>query len=259
MPKTRVRAIAAGFAGAIALSTVTLLQPSASADVQPMIIGGHDATEDYSFMASLQRNGRHNCGASLIAPEWVVTAAHCVPSDGSVTGLKLRIGSKTVDGGGELVDAAKVSIHPDYGSGKPGGDLAVVKLAKAVQAKPIAIASETGPAGTPTRILGWGTTKDGDQVPPKTLQELDTKKVEDDNCVNFAPGNEICTDSDTENAMGCFGDSDGPQLKGKAGAWELVGATSRDGDSDPKCSTGTGIWTDVPSYVAWVKEQTGIK
>lgn len=220
-------------------------------DVDTRIIGGHAATEDYSFMVSLQQAGNHFCGGSLVDAEWVVTAAHCAgspPAD-----MKLRIGSKSTSAGGELVGVAEKVVHPDGA----GNDIALLRLAKPAKAAPITIADSSGPAGTPTRVIGWGTTCDNGDCPPDTLQELDTKLVEDSRCTDIAGKKELCTDSDTPDAMACYGDSGGPQLQGKPGRWELIGATSRDGDQDPTCSTGTGIWTDVTAHADWIRQQIG--
>lgn len=243
---------AAGALGAFALAVAALAPATAAADdIDTKIIGGQPASEDYSFMASLQVEDRHNCGASLIDAEWVVTAAHCTGANAA--DMKVRIGSKEVDTGGELIQVAKKVVHPEGN----GNDIALLQLATPAKAEPITIADSSGAAGTATRILGWGTTCDEGDCPPDTLQELDTKLVEDSKCMNIAGPKELCTDSDVPDAMGCFGDSGGPQLQGKPGEWELIGATSRDGDEDPACSTGTGIWTDVTAHADWIKKQLG--
>lgn len=43
------------------------------------IVGGVDANEgEFPWMVHLKDNGFGICGGTLISPEWVVTAAHCV-------------------------------------------------------------------------------------------------------------------------------------------------------------------------------------
>ena len=138
---------AVGAVGALGLPAV-----AASGDVHPNIVGGHDATEQYSFMVSLQQQGQHICGAALIKPDYVVTAAHCVQgSQHDAAQLTVRVGSNDHSSGGEEASVANVQTHPS-------GDLAVLKLDHAVKAQPIKIAAQSGDPGTKTRIIGWGQT-----------------------------------------------------------------------------------------------------
>src|SRR5438445_6248879 len=58
---------------------------TATADVQPNLVGGHAATAATPWMASLQYDApdfgvtaHHTCGATLVFRNWVVTNAHCV-------------------------------------------------------------------------------------------------------------------------------------------------------------------------------------
>lgn len=46
-------------------------------------ITGGDEAEAHSrpYMASLQLEGKHNCGGFLIASQWVMSAAHCFPDE----------------------------------------------------------------------------------------------------------------------------------------------------------------------------------
>ncbi|MFC3998383.1 S1 family peptidase [Nocardiopsis sediminis] len=224
------------------------------------IIGGVDATEEYSFMVSLQQGGEHFCGGSLIDSEWVVTAAHCVEGS-EPEQITTRIGSNDHTSGGTEAEISRIVTHPDFDYDLDEltvvADIALVKLAEPVEQEPIAIAPEAGGAGTPTRLLGWGATCEGDDCPePRSvLQELDTEIVSGDRCTGLDGATEICTQHPTEDAQACYGDSGGPQIRRGPDGWELIGATSRDGDydSDPLCSTGPAIWTDVTAYEDWIR------
>ncbi|MBE9373821.1 serine protease [Saccharopolyspora sp. HNM0983] len=240
-----------------ACAAMVALVPSAAAGVQPYIVGGHEATEEYPFMVSLQSTeGQHSCGGSLVADDWVVTAAHCVPVEGQ---LQARVGSADRAAGGTVAGVSETVVHPGFNFGNTAGgdDIALVKLDRQVPQQPVRIAEEAGPAGTPTRILGWGVTCDNSQECPETpqqLQELDTELVPAERCTEINAERELCMDSPTEGAQACYGDSGGPKLRGKPGDWELIGATSRDGDDDPACGTGTGIYTDVTAYGDWIAQ-----
>ncbi len=237
----------------------TSTSDSAAGSPGPLIAGGHESTEQYDWMASLKYQGEHSCGASLIDEQWVLTAAHCVEERGPAD-LSLRIGSPDRSTGGTEAGVAEIVEHPDYAENSPNGDIALIKMDRAVPQEPISIAESPGPPGTPSRIIGWGVTcpLQGCGQPPERLRELETHVTDPQQCAlsSVDEQSEICTGSEELLANACFGDSGGPQLEGRPGDWQLTGVTSRLGSPAPVCGTAPSVYTDATAYTDWINATT---
>ncbi|MFC9246246.1 S1 family peptidase [Streptomyces sp. NPDC057136] len=233
------------------------------------IVNGSDSTERYPFMATIPLSAPNVlddgvCGASLIDPQWVLTAAHCVdPTLVKPDGI-VRIGSEQRKSGGTVRSIDKMVTHPGYSLGEPNrNDVALVRLDRPVAESLIRIAARPGRPGTPTRLLGFGTVVDTTDLSkvvfPDRLQQLETRRGTYAECApGYAAKTRLCTVSRVPQAMACFGDSGGPQIqRGKGGRWELIGTTSGPGAPDVPCADGPGLYSSVPAYTGWIRKTIG--
>jgi snapalysin len=228
-------------AGSLALGAPAQAAPAPPPDGPQMIVGGQQASQNYSFLVYTS-----GCTGSLVKANWVVTAAHC-PTPSSV-----RVGSVNRTSGGTVVRVNGAVSHPR-------ADVKLLRLAGSVGQAPAPIPTSSGAVGSATRIIGWGQTCPvrGACSTPTVAQELDTSIVADSRCLGIDGPVEICTDNPGGDAGACYGDSGGPQVRMINGRWNLIGATSRSGNGNPVCATGPSIYGDLPSIRTWINSQVG--
>ena len=87
--------------------------------VKPRIMGGEPApTGAFPWAASLElklqrRRDAHFCGGAFIAPQWVITAAHCVKPD-SVGAIDVLGGTNTLETGGAVYSVDRMIVNEKY-------------------------------------------------------------------------------------------------------------------------------------------------
>ncbi|HEX9891457.1 MAG TPA: trypsin-like serine protease [Actinomycetota bacterium] len=216
----------------IALMTLALAALPIIPAQADQIVGGRPATRPYPWMASLQSNaGSHFCGGSLVRPDWILTAKHCV-SGRQPSSFQVRLGSTSKSSGGQIHQIAEVLTDPNSAS-----DSAVLRLTTPSALTPIRIgmpseASVWAP-GTNAVTIGWGTSFYLVGPSPDELHEVEVPIVSDADCatlngpvVGFNGSVEICAGEPEGGRDACQGDSGGPLMVPDAnGRLIVVGTT----------------------------------
>ena len=113
------------------------------------IIGGTETPPVDSFSWFVTTYPYLGCGATLVAPEMVLTAAHCMTVfgyalEGQDYKFPLQIGAfcQEVDNCSEnfeLIYVEEMFVHPEFDmvTGLPEHDLALLKLSRAAETEPV--------------------------------------------------------------------------------------------------------------------------
>ncbi|MEN8652404.1 serine protease [Streptomyces sp. 21So2-11] len=238
------RSYARSFAGVLALAAAAAVAPQVSvapAAADSVVIGGQAVqvakTPWVVAVASRDRFGGTRagqfCGGVLVAPNKVVTAAHCVSQDvlgvplGRLPDLRVVAGRSDLrETGGQEIPVSGVRINPEYDVSTNSGDLAVLTLARALPAdQAVAIAGKGDAAyepGTAAVVYGWGDTT-GRGTYPYALRAAPVSVLPDAACERAYPGftngrytaaTMLCAGDPAGGHDACQGDSGGPLVAG---------------------------------------------
>jgi len=239
------------------------------AEAQPRIVGGTTADADaYPWMVGITRTGFDSesgnfCGGSLIAPRWVLTAAHCV-DDATPNEIYAVIGRADLRGTeGETRKIDRIVVHPDYGR-TDVPDIALLRLSTASSKQPVSLVpagSGLASPGTLATVIGWGAVAE-DGYGTRRLRETQIPIIGSVSCARAYGGGvdaalEICAGVEQGGRDACQGDSGGPLFveSNQRGDFFQAGVVSwGQGCAQPGFP---GVYARVSTLIDWMSDVTG--
>jgi secreted trypsin-like serine protease len=242
--------------------------------IKKRIIGGKlTVPTQYPYFTYLEifyRSSNGLCGGSLVAPDMVLTAAHCIhPSNGIIYRILAKVNYTQNTGnltGYEYVRNVRKQIpFPKYDILRNSGDVALLLLDQPVIGVPLIklnAISRTPSVGQPLTMIGFGDTSNGKREFPKYLLEVSVSTVSQKDCndENSYEGKIIETDmicagnTSSGGKDACGGDSGGPLLvTGRSILDDIQVGISSFGE---ECGRPDfpGVYTRVSTYLPWIQD-----
>jgi hypothetical protein len=215
-----------------------------------LVGGAPPAVQSIARHVVLIVGGGTACTGVAIAPDLVLTAAHCVMNGG-----KFRLAS--YEGTRPTIrNVASVAAHPQFTLRDDAPDVGLVKIAPQPpgQLLPVPLSDRRAPITVGDRFIvaGFGVSKPGDRRSAGKLRAATL-------VATGRPNNQLVSLTDPRTlgekaGLGvCNGDSGGPVFEERDGRLTLVGIISWTGsnDGEPRCGYISGV-IPLPRYLHWI-------
>jgi secreted trypsin-like serine protease len=216
--------------------------------------GGPAAKNEFPWMVRLLPIG---CGGTMITPQIVLTAGHCVGKSGPDTALTATTGAVDLTDPGRTVTQS-TDVYKPAGGEWYEADWGLVKLAQPLDVPVLPIATTPKDNTGTFTVIGWGrSVESGPQR--QDLQKVEMPFLDDAACQaairspQLNPSEDICAANHDDHAS-CGGDSGGPLLHRDVDSWVQVGIVSWGGGCEgPFGAEFPGVFTKVSAYAAEIK------
>jgi len=218
-------------------------------DIGSNIVDGVEVDPPFKYEYMVYAGG---CGASLVAPNVVLSAAHC--GNGYIS--QVQIGRHNLNDGSEDYETFSVVEevkHPNYGGGSIDYDYMMLKLSGSSSRTPVTLDTGDVPlnSGRDVIAMGWGATSSGGSG-SRRLLEVEVDLYSQAQCQSSYPDEDITSRMVCAARPGkdsCQGDSGGPLIDKLTG--KQVGVVSWGyGCALPQYP---GVYAKVQDQIDWIQ------